>query len=46
MSESWKIRDRSWGPSSAEVAEDTTGPICYGRVAVLRKRPEHYFTVS
>lgn len=46
MTESWKIRDNSWAPTSTQCPEDPIGSNCYGKYGVLVKRPEHFFTVS
>lgn len=41
MAESlYTVRDKSWAPSSDEVAVDPVGPECYGRVGILIKRPD------
>ena len=45
MAESkWNVRDKSWSPTTNEVAVDNGGPECYGKCALLVQRPEKSFT--
>jgi hypothetical protein len=44
LSELWNQRDNSWAPTSTECPEDKVGGDCYGKHAVLIKRPEKFFT--
>lgn len=39
MSETWKIRDKSWAPTTSEVPVDTIGAQGFGKCGLLVKRP-------
>lgn len=40
MAELWNARDNSWAPTSSQAPFDPVGPEGYGKVILLKKRPD------